>query len=119
METSTYERAVVWDADTDYYQLAKTITGQWRTWKPSESNETPAAIYYNRAGFSPEVISLDEDEDRIDMTPTGKSGHQYNAHGWNPTEMSAQPDIQELSIMLPSIGTSIAKMWNLIYGNEE
>ena len=119
METSTYERAVVWDADTEYYQLAKTITGQWRTWKPSESNETPAAIYYNRAGFSPEVISLDEDEDRIDMTPTGKSGHQYNAHGWNPTEMSAQPDIQELSIMLPSIGTSVAKMWNLIYGDEE
>jgi hypothetical protein len=53
------------------------------------------------------------------MTPSGKSGHQYNAHGNDPTEMCAQADIQELSIMLPSIGTSIAKMWNLVYGNEE
>ena len=32
---------------------------------------------------------------------------------------SPQIDIQELSIMLPSIGNSIAKMWNIVYGNFE
>lgn len=119
LELGEYERATVWDANTEYYQLSQINTGIWRTWPPSSFNETPAAIYYNRAGFSPETISIDESIDHIDMTPTGKSGHQYNEHGWNPTAMSAQPDIQELSIMLPSIGTSIAKMWNLIYGNEK
>ena len=27
------------------------------------------------------------------------------------------PDIQEVSIILPSIGDSIAEMWDLVYGN--
>lgn len=35
------------------------------------------------------------------------------------SEMQPQVDTQEISIMLPSIGNSIAKMWDLIYGGTD
>ena len=33
--------------------------------------------------------------------------------------MSTQPDTQEFSMMLPSLGNSIAHLWDLIYGGRE
>lgn len=88
-------------------------------WEKNPSN-IDAAIYYNKAGFSSEKISIkDEGQDRINLDPIGKSGHRYNDHLGIIGQESAQEDIQELSIMLPSIGNSIAKMWNIIYGDFE
>lgn len=85
-----------------------------------------AAVYYNKAGFDPEKISYSEDinyegwdnntvTDEISITPTGVSGHQYKSH--NPIDReSIQPDIQELSIMLPSVGDTMAAVWDVVYG---
>lgn len=85
-----------------------------------------AAVYYNKAGFDPEKITYSEDTnyegwdnntvtDEISITPTGVSGHQYKSH--NPIEReSIQPDIQELSIMLPSVGDTMAAVWDVVYG---
>ena len=92
--------------------------------------DIPAAIYFNKAGFNPAKISYSADKeyagwhvgednqfhvsDEITITPTGQSGHYYNTHKTGIREIS--PDTQELSIMLPSIGDSMAEIWDLIYG---
>lgn len=95
--------------------------------------KVPAAIYFNKAGFDPKkvVYSFDKEyanwnvaentdskylvTDEIAITPSGYSGHAYSVHGEKNVKAIA-PDIQELSIMLPSIGDSIAEVWDLIYG---
>lgn len=88
----------------------------WRTWEPHGSNQIQGAIYYNKAGFNPEIMTHDDGEDFIKVEPTGISGRQYNVHKGVPGEMEAQPDIQEISIMLPSLGDSIAQIWDIVYG---
>ena len=89
-------------------------------------DKIPAAIYFNKAGFNPAKVVYSHDEeyrgwknnlvtDEIAITPTGFSGHAYNVHGNKGFTHKAQ-DTQELSIMLPSIGDSMAEIWDLIYG---
>ena len=120
--------------------------------------ETPAAIYYNKAGFDPTKVSYgyrvinltaatykpyiyykqvngkykvaddltfnaqttyyEKIEDHIQLKPSGRSGHTYNRHDGSVTD-SIQEDTQELSIMLPAIGNTIAAVWDLIYGGED
>lgn len=89
----------------------------------------PAAIYYNKAGFKPEVSTYSTDkkyngwqegliEDKITMEPTGHSGYGYNGHdSANMTKQYDEPDSMELSVMLPSLGDSVAHMWDLVYGD--
>ena len=90
------------------------------SWEKEPSSNIKAAIYYNKAGFLPERISIqDEGKDRINVDPIGLSGHRYNDHNGLVGSTTPQVDVQELSVMLPSIGNSVAKMWNLIYGNFE
>jgi hypothetical protein len=50
------------------------------------------------------------------MAPTGMSGHVYQHHDGTIHKDVAE-DIQEFSMMLPSIGDSIAKMWDIVYGD--
>lgn len=92
--------------------------------------DVPAAIYFNKAGFDPAKISYSADKeyagwhvgkdnqflvtDEITITPTGQSGHYYNTHNTGIRETA--PDTQEISIMLPSIGDTMAEIWDLIYG---
>lgn len=118
-EEGNYSIAESYNSDTEYYKLLNYTTGNWRTYKPEADKEMPAAIYYNRAGFSSDVISIDKTVDSIKIAPTGKSGHQYNKHNGAVNETISQPDIQEISVILPSIGSSVAEMWNVVYGNEE
>lgn len=98
-----------------------------------DQDQVPAAIYFNKAGFSPEnvVYSFDKEygdwntedntefkylvTDEITLSPSGHSGHLYGVHGQKGIRNTA-PDIQELAIMLPSIGDSMAEIWDLIYG---
>lgn len=88
------------------------------TWQPTPPiNKLPAAIYYNKAGFNPEVITKSTLEDHITVEGSGISGQQYSSHDAVGIE-TTYPDIQELSMMLPSIGNSVATMWDLIYGDE-
>lgn len=98
-----------------------------------DQEKVPAAIYFNKAGFDPKTISYSFDKeysnwnvsnntefkylvtDEITLSPSGQSGHSYSVHGQKGLRNPA-PDIQELAIMLPSIGDSIASIWDLIYG---
>lgn len=91
----------------------------WRTYKPHSSNQVQGAIYYNKAGFNPAIMTHDTGDDFIKVEPTGISGRQYNVHQGVPGDLEPQPDIQEISIMLPSLGDSVAQMWDMIYGEGE
>jgi hypothetical protein len=62
-------------------------------------------IYFNKAGLSKEVRSYHEMEDKVSVTPTGISGYKYQGHNIEPQEAE---DIQEISILLPSIGNAIS-----------
>lgn len=119
-------------------------------WAEKAPEEDPpvlnAAIYYNRDGFNPDVVSkswdrkylhqlglpgrrdpaVDPDvsssEDRgfvaegITIAPTGLSGNTYANHNGVATP---EVDTQELSIMLPSIGDAISDVWDLVYGGRK
>lgn len=82
-----------------------------------------AAIYYNKDGFNKELRTYytpDNNVDNIDIiqiSPTGVSGNEYNVHKnvYYPVG-TQQPDIQELRIILPSLGNTISDIWDLIYG---
>ena len=112
----------------NYYYMPSTnqetlaTSGQWRKNEGvvPKSAGIPAAIYYNKAGFDPAIITYSDEEieDKIAIEPTGLSGYKYNVHNQTGA-VEAQVDTQELSILLPSIGNSIAKMWDLVYGDEE
>lgn len=111
------------------------------TWvKPGSENDTddytnvPAAIYFNKKGFDPLNISYSSDlitkgtrgydpqikesrwknDNKIEFTPTGKSGQEYYRHGNGQAKM--EPDTQELSVMLPALGDTISAIWDLVYG---
>lgn len=89
----------------------------------------PAAIYFNKAGFDSGTITYSGDKkyqgwkdekviDNITVEPTGLSGHSYNSHD-GTLGTSVKEDIQELEIMLPSLGDSVAHMWDLVYGGRD
>jgi hypothetical protein len=66
------------------------------------------AIYYNKAGFNKEKTNYVDKLDEINVTPTGVSGKKYGD--------KTAPDIQEISIILPSLGNTINDIWNIVYG---
>ena len=96
------------------------INSKWNsvTNKIDETVEEVAAnIYYNKDGFSKEKQSFIEDlRDNVSVTATGVSGNIYQGHDNNP---STAPDIQEISIILPSIGNAISNAWDVVYGAPE
>lgn len=95
-----------------------------------------AAVYFNKAGFDPINITYAADaeegdegqqkniwnftggkyipQDFITMDLSGKSGQLYAEDG--SINKTVQPDTNELAIMLPSIGDTMAQVWDLIYG---
>lgn len=75
------------------------------------------AIYYNKAGFEDNKHTYYNGsfKDKISVKPTGISGTLYNQHG-NSIELTAQPDIQEISIILPSLGNALCDIWDKVYG---
>lgn len=80
---------------------------------PVTNNDVDGNIFYNKAGLSREKRSYYQLEDSISVTPTGVSGYKYQDHGKDPAEA---PDIQEISIILPSIGNAISEAWDVVYG---
>lgn len=120
-DTSTGEQKNYYYMPSINKETLKT-TGEWKNYNGvvGDNMKFPAAIYYNKAGFDPAFITYSDEtvKDQITIEPTGLSGYRYNDHrGTGSTE--PQIDTQELSIMLPSIGDSIAQMWDLVYGNKE
>lgn len=135
------------EISSKYFLLQNnTTTG---TWIGEDTNNSslleearkgfPAAIYFNKDGFSYNKIIKSEDlftskrldkfsyvsskedwpneaiNDSIQITPSGLSGHLYNEHNGNFIT-SPKIDTFEMSIMLPSIGDTISNIWDLIYG---
>lgn len=100
--------------------------------------DVDAAVYFNKNGFYPEHIVYSSDllspdreaynpnvarngwvnKNEITITPTGLSGNIYNSHD-NLIEKKPKVDIYEMSIMLPLLGDSMAKIWDLIYGGRD
>lgn len=112
------------DADSTnvYYKLHVQPNWGFRV-KPSENGDIPGKnIYYNRAGFNPEIqsrIEIGKNDDVIEIT-TAQSGALYNTHNkLNPNEVKPADDIQELSIILPSIGNTISDIWDIVYGADK
>lgn len=85
--------------------------------EPYESEEYDAAIYYNKAGFDVAERTHYEGDytDLIKVVPTGQSGNEYNLHN-GTSNTGINTDIQELQILLPSIGNTISDIWDKIYG---
>lgn len=79
----------------------------------SLTDDGELAIYYNKSGLDSKNIAYApaDAEDEITVKSTGKSGNTYG--GDEPVE-----DIKELAISLPSIGDTMAKVWDLTYGDE-
>lgn len=120
------------------------------SWVEQAPGEDPpsinGAVYYNRDGFNPDVVSkswdrkylnqlgfasrrdpltdpdvrTDQDygfvKEEISVCPTGLSGNTYANHNGVATP---EVDTQELSIMLPSIGDAISDVWDLVYGGRK
>lgn len=95
--------------------------------KPNAEEKYNAAIFYNKKGFdkayrtyysSDESTQNDKEghyKDSISIAPTGQSGAEYNIHdGTSATHIDT--DIQEMRILLPSLGNTICDIWDLIYG---
>ena len=87
-----------------------------------EVNGDKKAIYFNKAGFQRgnknAYANLNTvGADYINITPTGVSGQLYNSHKKGEPKKTA-PDIQELSIHLPSIGNMMSDAWDIIHGPE-
>lgn len=123
--------------DKKSHKIFNIKTNQWDDKASGEDNNIPAAIYFNKAGFDPKEIVYSSDlleqgkpsfsesiakkwknVDRFEMTPTGHSGMLYDNHGFG-TQTALSVDTQEFSVMLPSIGDTIAKIWDLVYGGRE
>lgn len=117
------------------YLDVKDHGGVWEDEEPMEDNgKVAAAVYYNKDGFDPKYhhysgdvywvgLSTDTDDyghsklpNRIELTPTGYSGNRYETHDGSISRQ-ARPDTQELSILLPTIGDTIANIWDIVYGD--
>ena len=115
-ETSWFQIKMDTENNTSQKQYFNAETKQWQ----NAESKIPAAIYYNKAGFNPEHISYADENitDKISIEPTGYSGHLYNQHD-GTNRLAVSEDTQEISIMLPSLGNTLAHIWDVVYGSEE
>lgn len=117
------------DSTNIYYNLH--VQPQWGFRIKSAENDSLSdievdgdkkAIYFNKAGFQRGNKNAYADlnvvgTDYINITPTGESGKLYNSHKKGEPKKTA-PDIQELSIHLPSIGNMMSDVWDIVHGPE-
>ena len=76
------------------------------------------AIYFNKDGFKSDKRSFASGiDDELTITPSGISRNKYNIHG--QAQQAERPDTHEIKIMLPSLGNTISKIWDIIYGDED
>lgn len=96
-------------------------------YKARENQLTPEEeaiyrVYKNTQGYiekiDPDTENKIENKNFISLTPTGISGKIYSNVDRDGGS-NAAPDMQELSIMLPSLGETISQMWDIIYGESK
>lgn len=112
-------------SDTTIYPSDEISSYKKITYDPIKGTETvttvsyPGAIYYNKAGLSKDIRSYDEElagQDVIQIEPTGYSGNKYNIHN-NKSDITQKAiDIQEIRIILPSLGNAISDIWDMAFG---
>lgn len=111
-------------SDTTIYPSDEISSYKKVTYDPVKGTENittvsyPSAIYYNKAGFDKNIRTYDETlegQDVIQIEPTGYSGNKYNTHTKSDVTQEAI-DIQELRIILPSLGNTISDLWDLAFG---
>lgn len=134
---NTLWKGSFYDIDTEdgtekYYSP---ISGKWNGKKGNSSSTIQSAVYVNKKGFNPLYVCKSTDlrdknmygydpnvttnvEDMISLEPTGYSGRVYNDH-LTSEGLVAQPDTQELVIMLPSLGDAISDIWDTVYGGRD
>ena len=104
-EDNTYSDGIYYPSDEQ---------GEYYT-KESYNANKDLAIYWFKDGFHKYLISKPEiAENKLKLTPTGKSGNEY----WDSQTQTAKEavDIYELSMMLPVIGETVSKLWDVVYG---
>lgn len=123
-----------WDHSQDVTTYPSDVTGDYPTAHDVYSNQ-PLAVYYNKKGLNKFVSASNalealgipdtqdymnypirngskyESKDFIGFTLSGRSGKFYSAQSSRP-----EVDMYELSIMFPSIGETISKIYDLVYG---
>lgn len=123
-------QAVIEPQAAIYYNKAgfdpKTISYGYIRRRIDASAYTPGKYYKKINGiyklsidttFDTEAEYYEKINDHITLEPTGRSGHVYESHDGTIID-TVQTDTQELSIMLPALGNTVASMWDLIYGSE-
>lgn len=109
--------------DTTYYPSDEQVSYEKNTYNPKTdtvSKETISyngAIYFNKAGFdsaihNPADVGV---KDEVSISPSGISGNLYSKHDGSVGTQTA-PDIQELRIILPSLGNTLCDIWDKVYG---
>lgn len=128
-EKVTWMNTILEDNNYTHHYLVtdeeNTNLGIWQSKDELGDNseaQIDGAIYYNKAGFDKKISThssllprVTPIVDEISLTPTGFSGHLYPTHTTDNLNI-AQPDVNELTVMLPSIGDTVADMWDIIYG---
>lgn len=106
------------DEDVSYSKLRyNSATKEVKEDKQQPEVRYKGAIYYNKAGFEDDKHTYYNGsfKDKISVQPLGVSGTLYNEHG-DSVGVSEQPDIQEISIILPSLGNALCDIWDKVYG---
>ena len=106
------------DEDVSYSKLRySSATKEVEEDKQQPEVRYKGAIYYNKAGFEDDKHTYYNGsfKDKISVQPLGVSGTLYNEHG-DSVGVSEQPDIQEISIILPSLGNALCDIWDKVYG---
>lgn len=88
---------------------------EWVDKGNNDATELAAAIFYNKAGFEKDVSTHVDINNEVQILPTGRSGNKYNAHNGVTSETVEKEDIQEISVVLPVIGNTIASVWDILY----
>lgn len=98
---------------------------------PSDDENNKAIYWFNKGFDKYSVYEVEKEKakdgtekeikDKLLLKLTGDSGNFYfdndeNSSTYLQTKQHIKPDTYELSILLPTIGQTIASLWNIIYG---
>ena len=112
-----------WTREVYLPQTGGSRTEYWnqtdKRWETTPQPEFAAAIYYNEDGFNRGTPhKVNDNNNYIEVRPTGKSGNKYTNHNsrTDTDSLMEAEDIQEIYINLPGIGNMMSEAWDIIHG---